>query len=629
MQAEGFFQQSLVYLSAAIVSVIIAKRLGLGSVLGYLMAGILIGPHGLQFIGHEGKDVMHFAEFGVVMMLFLIGLELQPSLLWKLRKPILGMGGFQVIVTSLIIASIAVAVGIHFKSALAIGMILSLSSTAIVLQTLHEKGLIKTDGGQSSFSVLLFQDIAVIPMLAILPLLAIKEIPYETSSMHTSNTWIEALPGWSYALVVLGLILIIIFMGRFVMSHIFRIVAKTRLREIFTATSLFLVIGIAYLMTKVGVSPALGTFLAGVVLANCEYRHEIESDIEPFKGLLLALFFISVGASINFNLIYENPELIWAIVMGLIIVKFLILFILGRVFKMGIDQNMLFAFALAQGGEFAFVLFSFSIQNNVISTDVANLLIASVAISMAMTPLLMLINEKFVIPHIGTKEKEEKKTDLISEENPVIIAGFGSFGSIIGRLLKAKGIGITVLELDSDKVDLLRKLGLKTFYGDASRHDLLYSAGADKAKILILAINDHEKMLKIVKDVKKHFPHLIIFARASDRTAAYELLDLGVKYVYRDTLDTSLRMGVDVLRNLGFRAYQAHRAAKIFRQYDDESIHILKGIRHDRKTYISSAKKRIEDLEELMLSELKGIEEHEDAGWDTEAMREEFGRLKE
>lgn len=629
MQAEGFFQQSLVYLSAAIVSVIIAKRLGLGSVLGYLIAGILIGPHGLQFIGHEGKDVMHFAEFGVVMMLFLIGLELQPSLLWKLRKPILGMGGFQVIVTSLIIASIAVAVGIHFKSALAIGMILSLSSTAIVLQTLNEKGLIKTDGGQSSFSVLLFQDIAVIPMLALLPLLAIEQKPYEASSMHTSHTWVEALPGWSYALVVLGLILIIIFMGLFVMSHIFRIVAKTRLREIFTATSLFLVIGIAYLMTKVGVSPALGTFLAGVVLANCEYRHEIESDIEPFKGLLLALFFISVGASINFNLIYENPKLVLAIVMGLIIVKFLILFILGRVFRMGIDQNMLFAFALAQGGEFAFVLFSFSTQNNVISTDVANVLIASVAISMAMTPLLMLINEKFVIPHIGTKEKEEKKTEIISEENPVIIAGFGSFGSIIGRLLKAKGIGITVLELDSDKVDLLRKLGLKTFYGDASRHDLLYSAGADKAKILILAINDHEKMLKIVKDIKKHFPHLIIFARASDRTSAYELLDLGVKYVYRETLDTSLRLGVDVLRNLGFRAYQAHRAAKIFRQYDDESIHILKGIRHDRKTYISSAKKRIEDLEDLLLSELKGIEEHEDAGWDTEAMREEFGRLKE
>lgn len=626
MHGEGFFFQAFVYLAAAVISVPVAKRIGLGSVLGYLIAGFVIGPFGLRLIGEEGQDVMHFAEFGVVMMLFLIGLELQPSLLWRLRGPILGMGGLQVGVTTGIITSLGIATGLSFQASLAVGMILSLSSTAIVLQTLSEKGLMKTDAGQSSFSVLLFQDIAVIPMLAIMPLLAVKASGVvKQAQAHGSTSWVEGLPGWGQALVVVCVIAAIILGGLFLIRPFFRTVARTQLRELFTAAALLLVIGIALLMSKVGLSPALGTFLAGVVLANSEYRHELEGDIEPFKGLLLGLFFIAVGASIDFGMISSDPALIGILVGGLILVKLAILMILGRVFKMGIDQNILFAVALAQGGEFAFVLFSFAVQNHVISNAIANSLISAVAISMALTPLLLIMNEKLLQPRFGTKERETGEADSIDEENPVIIAGFGNFGSIIGRLLRANGVGITVLELDSDNVELLRKLGLKVFYGDASRYDLLHAAGAEKAKVLILALNDHEKILEMVHMVQKNFPHLSLFARAAGRTGAYELLDAGVHHVYRDTFDTSLRAGIDALRIQGFRSYQAHRAAKTFRHHDEESIHTLRHVRHDRTTYISHARQRIEDLEQLLLSELHDTDEHRDAGWDTTSMRQEFG----
>jgi len=627
MHGEGFFFQAFVYLAAAVISVPIAKRLGLGSVLGYLIAGFIIGPFGLKLIGREGQDIMHFAEFGVVMMLFLIGLELQPSLLWRLRGPILGLGGLQVLITTVVITSIGTVLGLTFQSSLAIGMILSLSSTAIVLQTLNEKGLIRTDAGQSSFSVLLFQDIAVIPMLAAMPLLAVKTpgAAADAAAVQHSASWVEGLPGWGQALTVASVIAAIIISGLFLVRPFFQAVAKTRLRELFTAAALLLVIGIALLMSKVGLSPALGTFLAGVLLANSEYRHELEGDIEPFKGLLLGLFFISVGASIDFRLISATPGRIGMLVGGLIFIKLAVLIMLGRMFKMGGDQNMLFSFALAQGGEFAFVLFSFAVQNNVVSNGLANTLIGAVALSMALAPILLLVNEKILQPRFGTKEKDTGEADRIDEQNPVIIAGFGSFGSIIGRLLRANGVGITVLDVDSDKVELLRKLGLKVFYGNAARHDLLHAAGGENAKLLVLAIDDYEKILEIVHIVKKRFPHLRVFARAAGRSQAYELLDAGVDHVYRETLDTSLRAGIDVLRALGFRSYQAHRATKTFRYHDEESVNALRHLRHDRKTYISHARQRIEDLEQFLLSELRDAEEHHDAGWDTTSMREEFG----
>ncbi len=614
MHGESFFFQAFVYLVAAVISVPLAKRLGLGSVLGYLIAGIVIGPNGLQLIGEKGQDIMHFAEFGVVMMLFLIGLELQPSLLWRLRGPILGMGGLQVGLTTVIITAITLFLGFPVKTSLAIGMILSLSSTAIVLQTLNEKDLMKTDAGQSGFSVLLFQDIAVIPMLAIMPLMAIHTAGAmeNVNAVHGSEGWVSALPAWGQALAIAGVIALIIVGGLFLVRPFFRTIARTRLRELFTAAALLLIIGIALLMSKVGISPALGTFLAGVVLANSEYRHELEGDIEPFKGLLLGLFFISVGASIDFGLISTNPGQIGMLAGGLMLIKFIVLLVLGRVFKMGLDQNMIFSFALAQGGEFAFVLISFAVQNHVINSNIASPLITAVVLSMAMTPFLFLMNEKIIQPRFGTKEKE------------VIIAGFGNFGSIVGRLLRANGVGITVLDIDSDKVELLRKLGLKVFYGDASRKDLLIAAGVEKAKVLIIAINDHERTLKIVNIVQKYFPYLTIFARAMGRTQAYELLDSGVHHVYRDTLDTSLKASFDALRILGFRSHHAHRATKTFRHHDEESLSMLRHLRHDQKQYISQARQRIEDLEQLLLSELQEVDEHPDAGWDTTSMIQEF-----
>ncbi|HEY9643770.1 MAG TPA: monovalent cation:proton antiporter-2 (CPA2) family protein, partial [Coleofasciculaceae cyanobacterium] len=502
MHNENLFFQAFIYLAAAVLSVPISKRLGLGSVLGYLIAGVIIGPFGLRFVGQEGEDVMHFAEFGVVMMLFLVGLELQPSLLWRLRIPILGLGGLQVAVTTLVIAGISLLFSLPWQTGLAVGMILAMSSTAIVLQTLNEKGLTKTEAGQSAFSVLLFQDIAVIPILAFLPLLAIQSASVSQTARQV--VWVAAeqtadqsaaLPPWQQALLVMAIVGGIIVGGRFLMRPIFRFIAATRLREMFTATALLLVIGIALAMQQVGLSPALGTFVAGVVLADNEYRHELESDIDPFKGLLLGLFFISVGASINFNLLIQQPLLILGLVIGLAIIKFAVLFALGSFFKLELSQSLLFAFALAQGGEFAFVLFSFTTQAKILPTAVASPLVAVVALSMVLTPLIMIINDKIVQPRFAAQADEREADEIDDNENPVIIAGFGRFGQIIGRLLLANGCQITVLDHSPAQIDLLRRFGWKVFYGDASRLDLLHAAGAERARLLVLAIDDRDKVL--------------------------------------------------------------------------------------------------------------------------------------
>ncbi|RYZ49127.1 MAG: potassium transporter, partial [Sphingobacteriales bacterium] len=385
MDQHTFLFQAMVYLAAAVVMVPIAKKLGLGSVLGYLLAGIVIGPACFGFIGEEGQHVMHFAEFGVVMMLFLIGLELEPHLLWNLRKPIMGLGGLQVLLTTVIVAAIATAFGFGWKPALALGMITSLSSTAIVLQTLNEKGLMKSAAGQSSFSVLLFQDVAVIPMLALFPLLATYQLAPNADAAGTTTTLIEGLPGWEKALIVLASVGAIILSGRFVIRPLFRVVARTRVRELFTASALLLIVGIAVWMTQIGLSPALGTFLAGVVLANSEYKHELESDIEPFKGLLLGLFFIAVGASIDFKLLSTQPMMIISLVLLLIIVKGIVLFMLGKIFRLGNDQNLIFSFALSQVGEFAFVLFSFSATEGILPPSTIDIMVAVVALSMGLT----------------------------------------------------------------------------------------------------------------------------------------------------------------------------------------------------------------------------------------------------
>ncbi|MCA8978585.1 MAG: monovalent cation:proton antiporter-2 (CPA2) family protein, partial [Planctomycetes bacterium] len=494
MHAESFFAQAVVYLSVAVLFVPIARGLGLGSVLGYLIGGVIIGPSVLHFVGDEGQDVMHFAELGVVMLLFLIGLELDPRRLWKLRKPILGLGGTQVVVTTLVLAGIALAVGLPPAQAAAVGMTLSLSSTAIVLQTLHEKGQLRTAGGSGAFSVLLFQDMSVIPMLSVMPTLAIGAA---VAAPHSTGLLIDRIPpGWETP-AVLGAMTGIVLVGRFLSRYLFRFIARSGLREVFTAAALLLVVATAVLMKGLGLSPALGAFLAGVVLANNEYRRELETNLEPFKGLLLGLFFIAVGTSIDFGLFADHPVRMVGAVLGLVAVKLVVLLMLGRAFGLSPDQNRLFGFSLAQGSEFAFVLLSFATSALVLPESLSNPLMAVVAVSMALSPLLVLINERWIPSSAKDRSPDAEQMDEIHSVNPVVIAGFGRFGQIVGRFLRANGVEATVLEVDTDQVELLRQLGLSVYYGDASRTDVLDAAGAAQAKLIVVAVAGVEKSLEI------------------------------------------------------------------------------------------------------------------------------------
>ncbi len=622
MDQQSFLFQAMIYLGAAVIFVPLAKRIGLGSVLGYLLAGIIIGPFVLGLISSDGEDLMHFAEFGVVMMLFVIGLELEPDLLWNLRKPILGMGGMQVLISTLAIGGIAMALGLSWQASLVMGMTLSLSSTAIVLQTLNEKGLMKSAAGQSAFSVLLFQDIAVIPMLALLPLLAVNKAAGGT---HGSETFVSGKPGWLQTLIVLGSVGAIVMAGRYLVQPFFRMIAKSRLREIFTASTLLLVVGIAVLMAQVGLSPALGTFLAGVVLANSEFKHELESDIEPFKGLLLGLFFLAVGASIDFHLIMQQPWLIVGLVLLLMLVKGVVLFIIGKSFKLSSDQNFLFSFALCQVGEFAFVLFSFTMQQGILPENMVGIMVAVVAISMAFTPVFLMINERFILPVLGTKPiANQREADLIDERNPVIIAGFGRVGNVVGRFLRANQIEATILDTDSDRVDLLRKMGFKVYYGDATRFDMLVSAGAREARILIIALGELDKSLALIDVAKKYFPHLRILVRAYDRKDTYEFMDAGMPHIYRETIDTSLRIGIDALRFLGLRSYKIQRSARMFLKHDEKTLKKLASVRFDTKVYINTARQVIQDLEQLIQSDTQELQMQKDDAWDEESLIQEY-----
>lgn len=624
---SNFLLQAIVYLSVGVVCVPIAKKVGMSSVLGYLIGGMIIGPFMLGFVGHQGEDIMHFAEFGVVMMLFLIGLELEPAQFWKMRKTIVGLGSIQFIGTIVVLFSIGIWLGWNWQSSLAAAMAMSMSSTAIVLQTLKERGLTNTASGQASFSVLLFQDIMVIPILGLMPLLATRQEVILDETI--SATLIKNMPAWLQTLMVLGSVLTVTLVGKFMVVPLLRIIAKTNLRELFTASALLLVVAVAYLMEVVGLSPALGTFLAGVVLANSEFRHELESDLQPFKGLLLGLFFIGVGASINFKLIAEQPLLIATLVSGLIVIKAVILFIAGKVFKIKSDQNLLFTFGLAQVGEFAFVLLSFSGQLNIIGKEWTDILMAATAISMTITPLLLLVNEKFIDPYFGTKEiADEKEADKIEEKHSVIIAGFGHFGSTIGRFLRANKIEATILDYDSDRVDLLRKMGFKVYYGDATRLDLLEAAGAANAKLLIAAIDSPTANNDLIKTVRKHFPNLEIMARAKNRYDAYELLDMGVNNVYRETLYTSVHLAVDALKKLGFRSYTATRQGLKFIQHDEQALSKLAAHRHDANDYIFSVRQQIEMQEQLLQNDLFQNLNSEDHAWDSEYLREQIAGKK-
>lgn len=616
---KSFLTQAMVYMTAAVVCVPVAKRLGLGSVLGYLIAGVCIGPFLLGFIGQEGKDIMHFAEFGVVMMLFLVGLELEPAKLWQARKDILGIGLSQVAVTTLAVAAVGIAVGISWQTSLAVGMAFSMSSTAIVLQSLKEKGQMNTAAGKNSFSVLLFQDIAVIPMLALLPLLATAP---QQSAGEAHGSVLETLPGWVQTLAVLGAVAAVIVLGRYAIVPLLRIVARTHLRELFTASALLIVVSIASLMQLVGLSPALGTFLAGVILANSEFRHELESDLDPFKGLLLGLFFMAVGASINFALIGEQPLLIISLTLGTLLLKTTVLWLLGKRAQMSVGQNLTFSLGLSQVGEFAFVLLAFIGQLGILTDADANLLMAVTALTMVTTPLLNMLNDRVLLPRTIHPESSGKSADTIEEQHKIIIVGFGHYGNTLGRFLRANGIEATILDHDSDRVELLRKMGFKVYYGNATRVDLLEAAGAAEARLLICAIDSPETTLELVEIMQKHFPKTELIVRAKNRYDAYELMDLGITNIYREHLESSVRMGVDVLHKLGFRYYSAMRSGQDFIRYDEASLWKLAEHRHNATNYITNVKEQIALIEELLKNDMQKAPNLSDHAWDSEQMRE-------
>lgn len=555
-----------IFLASAAFIVPLASRFKLGSVIGYLLVGIGIGPFGFSLIGNANQ-IMQFSEFGIVMMLFLIGLELEPDMLWRLRKTIVGLGGLQVILTTALLFFLGMLLGYPWKHSIAISMGLSLSSTALVLQLLEEKKLLQTAEGETSFSVLLFQDIAVIGILIILPLLA--DTNTAASASHTPIP--QNLPEWLRATILIGVIAVIMLGGHFLAHHLFYAVAKTNLREIFTATSLALVVGVTLLMQLIGAPPALGAFIAGVVLANSEYKRTLETDIEPFKGLLLGLFFISIGMGMNFDILIEHPIKVIAVVFSIILIKSLILILLGRRFGLTKIQTFGFALALSQVGEFAFVLLQFCKNELVVPAKTADFFTFVVALSMGMTPLLILIYYRFIVPRYMSQLKV-KSFDKIDKKNSIILAGYGRFGQIIARFLSHQGLSLTILDIDPEQIELLRKFGQKGYFGDASRLDLLRAAGAKRAKLLIVAVDNPDTALKIVSLAKTHFPKIKIFARARNRRHAYELHRAGVNYFRRETFDSALAMARDIMISLGSTKESVMRKARLFRTLDEASL---------------------------------------------------------
>ena len=555
-----------VFLVAGCIVVPLAQRFRLGSVLGYLIAGVIIGPFLLHLIGDPDK-VMHFAEFGVIMMMFLIGMELEPAILWRLRRSIVGLGGLQVVLTSLALMALGMVLGLTWQASLAVGMALSMSSTALVMQMLREKNLTHSVVGETSFSVLLFQDMAVIPILVIIPLLAMAG-----AAPEANHSLISSWPGWLQPVAVVAVIAAVILVGRYASRYIFQAVARANLREVFTAASLALVVGVTVLMELVGVSPTLGAFIAGVVLANSEYRRTIETDIEPFKGLLLGLFFISVGMGMDFRVLVAHPFALAGAVAAVMLIKGVILFGLGDRFGVKGAQGMGLAIGLSQGGEFAFVLLNLiGGQLHIIDAETQRFVTLVVALSIAMTPILIAAYGKFILPRF-VSQLPERDFDTINEHNPVIIAGFGRFGQIVGRFMLSQGVPVTVLEKNPDQVELLRRFGSKGYFGDATRLDLLRSAGAEEARMLVVAVDDAEAAVEIVKLSKFHFPKLKVFARARNRRHAYELHKAGVDYYQRETLDSSLSLAREAMVALGFAAADMEAKSQLFRAHDVQTL---------------------------------------------------------
>lgn len=628
-----FLLLSFIFLIAGVIAVPIASRLGLGSVLGYLIAGIVISPV-LSLLRVDVISIQHFAEFGVVMMLFLVGLELQPKALWDMRARLIGLGGGQVVLTALAVMGVAMALGQVWQISLAIGLVFALSSTAIVLQTLGEKGLLKSDGGQGSFSVLLTQDIAVIPMLALLPLLAMPELAdigadaahsatghsgedalgaeEHTDGDHGSAmSLVSGLNGWQTALVTFGAVGFVGVVGSLLTGPLFRFIAVANLRELFTATALMMVIGIALLMSLVGLSPALGTFLAGVVLANSAYRHELESDIDPFRGLLLGLFFMTVGAGVNFTLLGENLGVVLAMTLGLMALKALILMVLAYVFRIKGADKWLMALSLAQAGEFGFVLLSFTVANNVLPEDLSDLLLLVVALSMLLTPALFILYDRVIAPRYTASEPRE--ADTMPEDAKIIIAGAGRVGGLVDRMLRAAGYKATVIDYSSRTLEIMAKFGVNNYFGDATRPDLLAAAGLAEAKVLIVAIDDRESINNIVKYAHATYPNLHIIARARDRDHVYDLWAHGCRDIIRETYDSTLRMGRSVFQAMGQERDVAQAMVDVFNDHDRRSmlavaeVHKVGVLPHENAEYVARVQSMRDDWEANVRADMDAV----------------------
>ncbi len=621
---ESFLFFAAIYLTAAVLAVPLATRFGMGSVLGYLLAGIMIGPV-FGLVGSETQDLQHFAEFGVVMMLFLIGLELDPRALWNMRHKLLGLGGLQVVVTTAAVSFGALQLGYAGQTALAIGLILALSSTAIVMQTLSEKNLTRTLGGRSAFSVLLTQDIAVIPMLALVPLLAVARAPSiapdgsltRTVGEHATTaadghhgsplaSLVADMPAWGVTVMTIGAILAIILVGHYLTRPLFRVIHATGLPEMFTIVALLIVVGIAVVMNTVGLSPALGTFLAGVVLANSEFRHQLESNIEPFKGLLLGLFFMTVGAGINYHLLFSSFAQIASLTVALMLIKGVILYAIGTLFKLRGEHRWLFTLGLAQAGEFGFVLTSFSLQTNVIETALAERLLLIIALSMLMTPLFFIVHG-ILARRKAVHGENTADADEIDDRQPVIIAGVGRFGQVVNRMLQMSGFRATVLDNDLRTVELMRKFGVKSFFGDPTRPELLHAAGLAEAKVLVAALDDKDMNTRLVAFARQERPDLNIVARARDRLHVYELYNAGADHIVRELFDSSLRAGRYVLEDLGLSEFEAHALETAFYKHDRQALRDLAdlwkpGVPVDQNhAYVERSRELNRDLETALV----------------------------
>ncbi|MGQ0657205.1 MAG: monovalent cation:proton antiporter-2 (CPA2) family protein [Chromatiales bacterium] len=584
--------QIAIFLAAAVLIVPLFKRLGLGTVLGYLVAGMLIGPWGLRVVS-DVENTLHFSELGVVLLLFIIGLELQPSRLWVLRRTVFAMGSAQVLLTALLIALPAAMLAQGWLAAAVIGIGAAMSSTAFVLQTLAERGELTARHGRESFAILLFQDLAVIPVLAIVPLLAVGP--------ELSKQGVD----WTGIARALAVIIAMLVLGRQLLRLAFRAVARFGNREIFTAAALLVVIGTALLMHYLGLSMSLGAFLAGVLLADSEFRHEIEAELEPFKGLLLGLFFIAVGMSVNLGLIREQALLLVGLAIAVILVKFAVLYLVGRLAGASSDTARNLGIALAAGGEFAFVLFSLARDHRIIAANTAETLVMVITLSMMLAPVLFVFNDRLL--KRWAARHEEPEYDRIEESaNPVVIAGFGRFGQIIARILRMRGIAFTALDSSQTQVDFVRKFGSKIYYGDASRLALLHAAKVENTRLFVLAISNVETSVKIAAVLRRHLPHVPIYARARNRFHCYKLMDLNVDVLYRDTYLSSLEMAREVLCGLGLGKADAERTVRMFREYDEALIKKQHAIYHDETALIQSARQASDELRSLFESDATG-----------------------